>query len=136
MQLEQWDEARPLFARALGIYESARGADHIDLVLVLNNQAQLERRAGRFDVAREAVQRAIAIQEKALPADHPDFVNTFYERTLIERDADDLTAARQAIERALAIAEKNPGHRLRKAVDEEVARLTAASRQGDSPVRP
>ncbi|WP_374409324.1 CHAT domain-containing protein [Hydrogenophaga sp.] len=66
----RYDEALPLYRRALAIDEKALGANHPDTAIDLNNLAGLYESMGRYDEALPLYRRALAIKEKALGADH------------------------------------------------------------------
>jgi tetratricopeptide (TPR) repeat protein len=63
--------ARPLFERALAIYEGALGPEHPGTALGLNNLASLLQDQGDLVGARPLYERALAIREKLLGPEHP-----------------------------------------------------------------
>jgi tetratricopeptide (TPR) repeat protein len=63
--------ARPLFERALAIYEKALGPEHPHTAGSLNNLAGLLQDQGDLARARPLFERALAIREKALGPEHP-----------------------------------------------------------------
>jgi tetratricopeptide (TPR) repeat protein len=63
--------ARPLFKRALAIYEKVLGSEHPSTATSLNNLASLLQAQGDLAGARPLNERALAIREKALGAEHP-----------------------------------------------------------------
>jgi len=72
----RYDEAEPLFQRALDIYETALGPDHPDTATSLNNLATLYYSQGRYGEAEPLLQRTLDIRETALGPDHPDTANS------------------------------------------------------------
>ena len=64
--------ARPLFERALAIYDKALGPEHPDTATGLNNLAVLLQVQGDLAAARPLYERALAIRENALGPEHPD----------------------------------------------------------------
>ncbi|RMD97877.1 MAG: tetratricopeptide repeat protein, partial [Deltaproteobacteria bacterium] len=68
----EYAAARPLYERALAIYEKALGPDHPNLALTLHNLAVLFEVQGEYAAARPLYERALAIYEKALGPDHPN----------------------------------------------------------------
>ena len=68
----KYDEAKPLYERAIAIGEKTLGAEHPDLASWLNNLAGLLQAQGKYDEAKPLYERAIAIGEKALGAEHPE----------------------------------------------------------------
>jgi tetratricopeptide (TPR) repeat protein len=63
--------ARPLFERALAIWERVLGPDHPQTAQGLNNLALLLKDQGEVDAARALFERALAIRERVLGPDHP-----------------------------------------------------------------
>ncbi|CAN0422393.1 unnamed protein product, partial [Ectocarpus sp. 13 AM-2016] len=68
----KYDEAEPLYIRAIAIREKALGPDHPDVASCLKNLADPLQSQGKYDEAEPLYIRAIAIREKALGPDHPD----------------------------------------------------------------
>jgi tetratricopeptide (TPR) repeat protein len=101
--------ARPLYERALAIFEKALGPDHPDTATTLNNLAFLLRAQGDFAAARPLAERARAIREKALGPDHPDTATSLNNPAFLLQAQSDFAAARPLFERALAIREKALG---------------------------
>jgi hypothetical protein len=64
--------ARPLYERALAIFEKVRGAEHTDTALSLHSLALLLHSQGDLAGARPLLERALAIFEKVLGPKHPD----------------------------------------------------------------
>ncbi|CAN0540172.1 unnamed protein product, partial [Ectocarpus sp. 8 AP-2014] len=67
----KFDEAEPLYVRAVAIGEKVLGKEHPDLATWLNNLAGLLHKQGRFNEAEPLFERCLAIREKALGLDHP-----------------------------------------------------------------
>jgi Tfp pilus assembly protein PilF len=67
----RYEEAEPLYKRALAIREKALGPDHPRVATVLNNLGTLYYAQDRYAEAEPLIKRALAIYEKALGADHP-----------------------------------------------------------------
>ncbi|MCP4307664.1 MAG: tetratricopeptide repeat protein, partial [bacterium] len=67
----RYDEAEPLYRRALAILEKVLGAEHPAVATSLNNLAELYRDQGRYDEAEPLYRRALAILEKGLGPEHP-----------------------------------------------------------------
>ncbi len=68
----QYEEAEPLYLRALSIREKQLGAEHPDTANSLNNLALLYRVQGKYAEAEPLYQKAIIIAKKALGKQHPD----------------------------------------------------------------
>ena len=58
----KYDEAEPLYQRALAINEKVLGPDHPDTATSLNNLAALYNNQGKYDEAEPLYQRALAIR--------------------------------------------------------------------------
>jgi tetratricopeptide (TPR) repeat protein len=63
--------ARPLYERALTIYEKQLGPEHLHTAMVLNNLASLLQGQGALAEARPLYKRALAICEARLGPIHP-----------------------------------------------------------------
>ncbi len=72
MNQGKYEQAEPLYQRALAIYEQALGPEHPDTARSLNNLAILYDDQGKYEQAEPLYQRALAIREKALGPEHPD----------------------------------------------------------------
>jgi tetratricopeptide (TPR) repeat protein len=68
----QYDQAEPLYQRALRIREQAYGSDHHLVAWSLNRLAILYRKQCKYDQAEPLYQRALRIREQAHGPDHPD----------------------------------------------------------------
>ena len=73
-ELGRAEEARPLFERALVIWENdpGYGPEHSDVAQTLTDLAVLHIESGRHNEGRPLLERAMHIQEKTLGAHHPD----------------------------------------------------------------
>ena len=107
--LAAYAQARPLYERALSIYEKLNGPDHPDTALCLNNLALLLQAQGDLSGARPFHERALAAREKALGAEHPDTAESLSNLALLLQAQDDLAGARPLYERALEIYQKALG---------------------------
>jgi tetratricopeptide (TPR) repeat protein len=67
----EYGAARPLYERALAIYEQALGPNHPDTATSLNNLAGLHYAQGEYGAARPLYERALEICERSLGVDHP-----------------------------------------------------------------
>jgi tetratricopeptide (TPR) repeat protein len=104
--------ARPLFERALAIYEQALGPAHPATAASLNNLAELFRAQGDYAAARPLFERALAVHEQALGPAHPATAASLNNLAELFRAQGDYVAARPLCERALAICEQalGPAH--------------------------
>jgi tetratricopeptide (TPR) repeat protein len=67
----QYEEAEPLYQRAITIGEKALGPAHPDLATRLNNLALLYQDQGKYEEAEPLFRRAVAIYEQKFGANHP-----------------------------------------------------------------
>jgi tetratricopeptide (TPR) repeat protein len=65
----RYTDAEPLFRQALDITEHAKGAEHLDVAIILNNLGELYYVQGRYAEAEPLYQRALAIKENVLGPD-------------------------------------------------------------------
>jgi CHAT domain-containing protein/Tfp pilus assembly protein PilF len=106
---DKYDEAIPLFERALEIRERILGRDHRDVADVLNSMAILYYYKGDYVRAEPLCQRALIIREKALGPWHPDFADSLRDLAFIRVDKGDYASAELLCERALTIKERELG---------------------------
>lgn len=104
-----FDQAEPLYKRALEIVENAFGSGSSYVAANLNNIAELFHAQGRYSEAEPLYKRALAIKEKVLGPDDASIATTLsnlgslYEMQLQYGEAEPL------YKRALAIQEKSIG---------------------------
>ena len=96
----RFDEAAPLYERALAVAEAALGPDHPDVALTLNGLAELHRAHGDYEAAEPEYARALAIREKALGSDHPDVARPWTAWPPSTSRPDGTTEAKRLRERA------------------------------------
>jgi tetratricopeptide (TPR) repeat protein len=73
----KYDEAKPIYERALRIYEMVFGPNHPHYAQTLNSLAGLAQEQGRYDEAKQLYERTIEIKEKLLGPMHPELALTF-----------------------------------------------------------
>ncbi len=66
----QYEQAEPLYQRALAIWEKQVGPEHPNTAANLNNLALLYQAQGKYEQAEPLYQRALAIVEKQLGPQH------------------------------------------------------------------
>jgi tetratricopeptide (TPR) repeat protein len=101
--------SRPLFQRAVAIYEEALGREHPSTAGCFRNLAYLLQAQGDFAGARPLVERALEIYEKALGPEHPDTAGGLNNLALLLEAQGDLAGAKPLLERALEIYVKALG---------------------------
>src|SRR5205085_2146782 len=67
----KYEQAEPLFQRALAVSEQALGPNHPSTAQSLNNLALLYDSQGKYEQAEPLFQRALTIFEKVLGTEHP-----------------------------------------------------------------
>jgi tetratricopeptide (TPR) repeat protein len=105
----QYEEAEPLYVRALAIREKALGAEHPYVAKSLNNLALLYDNQGKYAEAEPLFVRALAIREKVLRAEHPDVANSLYCFAWHHGQQKKYAEAEPLYQRALSIYENTLG---------------------------
>jgi len=105
----QYVDAEPLLVRALAICEQLLGAEHPDIVLALNNLAELYQRQGKYEPAEPLYQRALLICEQLLGSEHPYTAEALHGLAELYQQEGKYEQAEPLYRRALAIREKRLG---------------------------
>jgi tetratricopeptide (TPR) repeat protein len=105
----QYEEAIPLFRRALELGEREFGPDHPTTAVLINNLAFLYKHQGRYAEAEPLLKRVLAIDEKALGPDHPDVAGSLNNLAFLYHNQGRYEAAEPLYKRALAIDEEALG---------------------------
>jgi tetratricopeptide (TPR) repeat protein/transcriptional regulator with XRE-family HTH domain len=100
---------KPLFQRALAIYERELGANHPDTARSLNNLAALYYAQGKYTEAEPLYQRALAIREQELGANHPATATSLNNLGKLYHTQGKYTEAEPLYQRALVILERELG---------------------------
>ena len=113
-QAGRYQEALPLYQRALAIREKALGPEDPDTAESLNNLAVLYKTMGAYDKAMPLYQRALKIDEKALGPENPGTATDINNLALLYKSMGAYDKALPLYQRALKIDEKalgpeNPG---------------------------
>ncbi|MBT3220225.1 MAG: tetratricopeptide repeat protein, partial [Proteobacteria bacterium] len=103
-KLGQYDEARPLYDRALTLKEAKYGLDDPEVAGTLNNLATHLDDRGKYDEARALLERAIVIQETNQP-DSLALATVLNNLGLVQLNQGAYLAAKSTLERGLAIEE-------------------------------
>ncbi len=107
--LERYEEAEPLYLRALAIRTQQLGREHPDVATSLNNLAVLCKAQRRFGEAQHLYQQAINILEHRLGNDHPSVANTLHNLAGLHRSQKQYAEAEPLYRRALVIREQKLG---------------------------
>ena len=100
--------ARPIFERALAIFEGKLGPDHYELIPGLIGLATITDAEGNFAKARALLERALAIAEN-LGSENTRTATCLSNLAGFLKSHDDLAGAQPHFERAIAIREKALG---------------------------
>ena len=123
--LAAYVEARPLYERALAIYEKVLGAEHPNTATTLSNLALLLQDQGDLAGARPLHERALATREKVLGAEHPETATSLNNLGRLFRDLGQPDKAEPLFLRAIAVGDKGLGakHPLTQRYQSQYARL-------------
>lgn len=106
--LGRYTESRPLYARAMAVFEKHYGRRHYEIAVNLHNLASVEWNEGHRERARALFEEALSIKLESLGADHPDTALTQHNFALLleelgekERSRTLLTEANATLERRL-----------------------------------
>ncbi|MBX5451466.1 toll/interleukin-1 receptor domain-containing protein [Thermogemmatispora sp.] len=102
----RYQEAVPLFERALSIREQVLGPEHAETATSLYDLAFVYRFAGRSSEALPLLERALSIREQALGPAHPLTVTTLESLAFLHMSTGRLTTAFPLLERLAPLAEQ------------------------------
>jgi tetratricopeptide (TPR) repeat protein len=110
--LERYGESRPIYERAIAIYEEQLGPDHFEVAAALNNLAGVEAACGNVAAAEAHFRRSLQAKVKQLGPEHPEVALTSYNLGALLLDAGREAEGRELIRQAVSILEKTvtPGH--------------------------
>ena len=105
----RYQEAEPLYQRALSIDKQVYGPDRPEVATTFNNLAELYRNQGKYAQAEPLYQRALAISEQQLEAKHPDTALSLNNLALLYFRQGKYAEAEPLYQRALHIWEQSLG---------------------------
>jgi len=105
----RYEQAEPLFQRALAIREHELGPNHPDTATSLNNLAGLYWAQGKYAEAESLLQRALAIHEQQVGPQHPATASSLNNLAELYRAQGKYAEAEPLHQRALAIREHELG---------------------------
>lgn len=112
----KYEQAEPLFERALALQEQQLGADHPGTTQTLTHLAICYRDQGKYDRAESLYQRALTIRERhpEVGPDHPDTADSLNNLALAYYDQGKYEQAESLYQRALTIYKQmlRPDHLL------------------------
>jgi len=105
----EWEAARPLAERGLGLCERAYGERHLTVMRGLHYLANIYENEAEFALAEPMYRREMAVAESLYGAESPQLGNAMNSLGVMYRKTGRLSEARPLYERALAIREKALG---------------------------
>ncbi len=102
----RYEEAEPLYKKALAINEKKFGENHPETATSYNNLALLYRLQGRFDTAKPLLKKALAINEKEFGENHPETATSYNNLALLYKSQGRFDNAEPFYIKALAVREK------------------------------
>ncbi len=102
----QYEQAEPLYQRALTTFERVLGAEHPDTLNSVNSLAGLYWRQGKYEQAEPLLQRALTTFERLLGAEHPDTLGTVNNLAVLYWNQGKYEQAEPLYQRALTTKER------------------------------
>lgn len=109
LERARYQEAGPLFLRALRIREHQQGLMHLDLATLLNHMAVLSYRQSKYEQAEELYKRALHIRQQTLGPEHPDTVSLLNNLAILSYEQGKYEQAESMYLQALQIWEQSLG---------------------------
>jgi tetratricopeptide (TPR) repeat protein len=103
----RYQEAEPLYQRALAIREQVLGPEHPDVATSLNDLALLYDSQGRYRHAEPLYQRALAIYKKVLGPEHTDVATILNNLNQTTEDSYTSSLAVEPLPFGLSVAERS-----------------------------
>ena len=107
--LERYDESERIYRRVLEKFEIIYGTEHYEIVVNLNNLANVRFERGDYEGSESLFRRALAIKERILGVDHPDTALTANNLGVLLQSQGRLEEARFLFTRALVVFESQLG---------------------------
>lgn len=108
-QRAQYEQAEPLYQRALRIQEYAVGSDHPQVAAPLYGLAKLYSNQGKYEQAEPLFQRALRIREQGLGLEHPQVAHVLNSLGLLYTEQGRYEQAEPLFQRALRAWEQTLG---------------------------
>jgi CHAT domain-containing protein len=102
----KYEEAIPLAKQVLAISEKLQGKDHLDIVISLNNLAELYSNQGKYAETEPFFQRSLAIRERVLGENHPDVATSLNNLAGLYSNQGKYAETEPLFQRSLSIREK------------------------------
>lgn len=114
LQRAQYQQAEPLYKRALSLYEEIPGNEHAQIAFPLNGLADLYREQGHYEQAEVLYQRALLLWEQNLDAQHPEIPSPLNNLAILYNEQGRSEEAEQLLQRALRFDEQMFGQEYHK----------------------
>jgi len=117
VSLGLYEEALPLFEKALDIRRDLRGQSDRESAKIMDNLGVLQRLRGEYKAAENLARQVLAIQRKLLGEEHLEVANSLNNLAEAMRVQGNYAAAETHYREALAIRHKRLGHEHRDVAD-------------------
>jgi tetratricopeptide (TPR) repeat protein len=105
----QYEQARPLYERAVHLGEQVLGPQHPNLAYPLTGLATLYRGQGKFEQAEPLYERALSLREQALGPEHPLVTHPLIGLAILYAEQGKFEQAEPLYKRALSLREQALG---------------------------
>jgi tetratricopeptide (TPR) repeat protein len=110
LQRAQYQQAEPLYQRALSMCEQMLGNEHPQIAFPLNGLADLYREQGQYEQAELLYQRALRLWEQTLGSQHPEIPSPLNNLAILYQERGHYEQAEQLLQRDLSFHEQTFGH--------------------------
>jgi len=117
LQRAQYEQAEPLYRRALSIHEQTLGGSHPQVAFPLNGLADLYREQGHYEQAEPLYQRVLTIRYQQRGAHHPETAESLHDFARFHELRNQPDRALTLYKQALAIREQRLGPEHPRTVD-------------------
>jgi CHAT domain-containing protein len=115
----EYSKAEPLYRRSLEMNEAELGKDHLEVVQILNNLAELYRATARYAESERLFQRCLQIREVKLGKDHPNVADSLDGLTVLLADQGRWQGAADLAERERRGVARHVAHVLSALTDKD-----------------
>jgi tetratricopeptide (TPR) repeat protein/transcriptional regulator with XRE-family HTH domain len=109
LQRAQYQQAEPLYQRALSICEQMLGNEHPQVAFPLNGLADLYREQGQYEQAELLYQRALRLWEQTLGSQYPEIPSPLNNLAILYQEQGRYKLAEQLLQRVLHFHEQKFG---------------------------
>jgi tetratricopeptide (TPR) repeat protein/transcriptional regulator with XRE-family HTH domain len=105
----QYDQAEPLYQRAVALGEKVLEREHPDLATLLNELGTLYTAQGKYEQAKPLYQQALQIRERVFSSEHPLIADSLHEMAHLHSLQGDFQKSEVLFKQALQIWEQTFG---------------------------